>query len=67
MAAILPIDVLRRRARPLPFPSGLDRAAEAGPASVRLRPVASWQLGPSGRVECRWSLGAASAQGLPPD
>ena len=71
MAAFLTVDVLRAHSAPA-FPPGplgpVGQTACTRPASRR-RPVlhAHWQLGPDGRLTCRWQTDVSVPHGPPPD
>jgi hypothetical protein len=67
MAAFLTVDVLWAHAAPA-FPHGPQgQIAWPGPAPQR-RPVlrASWQVGPDGRLTCRWQSDVPAPLGPPP-
>jgi hypothetical protein len=61
MAALLPIDTLRRHALPAAL-----AAATPGLAPSQA-PVASWHLGHDDRLACRWTVGNAAIPAFTPD
>jgi hypothetical protein len=59
MAALLPVDILRRHAPPVALAAatyGLDSSQA---------PVASWHVGHDGRLACRWTVGDAAIPVFP--
>ena len=66
MAALLHIEVLRQHTLPrFGFPN-LGAAVMTVPLTLRLRPVASWRIGPNGRPVQRWTAGGVATR-VPPD
>ena len=66
MAALLHINVLRQQTLLSAVFPDLGSTLSAEPMAFRLRPVASWRIGPNGRPQCRWAMTGVAAR-IPPD
>ena len=66
MAALLHIDVLRQHMLSSVIFPGLGPVVTSVPITARLRPVASWRIGPNGRPMQHWTVGGMAIL-APPD
>jgi len=67
MAALLPIDTLRRQVLSSELMTAFERATDIARVPARPSLVMSWHIGADGRPVCQWMADAAAIRGLPPN